>query len=140
MSTDIEKDYQCLLKHQDVAVDQFQNTGISPPESLQGLLDAYIAELKIKRQKLREKRKPNKGNNGANQTAGDLIDDEDFGAEDECEEDDDDDDNDYDYIEDKLLSQNSTSVAAGASGAPSTAQSNGVVSVPGTATSDPKIS
>jgi hypothetical protein len=37
-----------------------------------------------------------------------LIDDEDFGAEDECEEDDDDDDNDYDYIEDKLLSQNST--------------------------------
>jgi len=51
---------------------------------------------------LREKRKPNKIN--PNQTAGDLIDDEDFGAEDECEEDDDDDDNDYDYIEDKLLS------------------------------------
>ena len=73
---------------------------------------------------MREKRKPSKGNN-ANQTAGDLIDDEDFGAEDECEEDDDDDDNDYDYIEDKLLSQNSTSVAgSAASGAPSTAQSN----------------
>ena len=69
MSADIEKDYQCLLKHQDVAVDQFQNTGLSPPESLQGLLDAYIAELKIKRQKLREKRKPSKGTN-ANQTAG----------------------------------------------------------------------
>lgn len=65
-------------------------------------MDAYIAELKLKRQKLREKRKPNKIN--PNQTAGDLIDDEDFGAEDECEEDDDDDDNDYDYIEDKLLS------------------------------------
>lgn len=85
-----------------MAVDQFQNSGIPPPESLQGLLDAYIAELKLKRQKLREKRKPNKIN--PNQTAGDLIDDEDFGAEDECEEDDDDDDNDYDYIEDKLLS------------------------------------
>ena len=107
---------------------------------MQGLLDAYIAELKIKRQKLREKRKPSKGNN-ANQTAGDLIDDEDFGAEDECEEDDDDDDNDYDYIEDKLLSQNSTSVAGTASGAPSTAQSQpGATSVPGTASSgDPKM-
>ena len=137
MSADIEKDYQCLLKHQDVAVDQFQNTGLSPPESLQGLLDAYIAELKIKRQKLREKRKPSKGTN-ANQTAGDLIDDEDFGAEDECEEDDDDDDNDYEYIEDKLLSQNSTSVAGTASGAPSTAQSN-PGTVPSTAGGDPKL-
>jgi hypothetical protein len=71
-----------------------------------------------------------------------LIDDEDFGAEDECEEDDDDDDNDYDYIEDKLLSQNSTSVAGSGSGAPSTAQSNaGVISVPSSAGGgDPKMS
>ena len=69
------------------------------------------------------------------------MDDEDFGAEDECEEDDDDDDNDYDYIEDKLLSQNSTTVAGSATGPPSTAQSNGVVSVPGTAAGgDQKIS
>ncbi len=104
------------------------------PESLQGLLDAYIAELKIKRQKLREKRKPSKTNN-PNQTAGDLIDDEDFGAEDECEEDDDDDDNDYDYIEDKLLSQNSTSVVAGgsASTVPSSAPSQTAGNAPGTA-------
>lgn len=55
-----------------------------------------------------------------------MIDDEDFGAEDECEEDDDDDDNDYDYIEDKLLSQNSTSVVGGG---PATS----AVTVPGTA-------
>jgi hypothetical protein len=34
MHADIEKDYQCLLKHQDVAVDQFQNTGIPPADSL----------------------------------------------------------------------------------------------------------
>lgn len=127
-----------------MAVDQFQNTGIPLAESLQGLLDAYIAELKLKRQKLREKRKPSKTNNptGGNQTAGDLIDDEDFGAEDECEEDDDDDDNDYDYIEDKLLSQNSTSVVGG--GGP---PGSSAVTVPGTgagastvvpsATSDP---
>jgi hypothetical protein len=60
VTPDIDKDYQCLLKHQDVAVDQFQNSGIPSPEGLQGLLDAYIAELKIKRQKLREKRKPSK--------------------------------------------------------------------------------
>lgn len=43
------------------------------------------------------------------------MDDDDFGAEDECEEDDDDDADDYDYIEDKLLSQNSTSVVGAAS-------------------------
>jgi hypothetical protein len=49
VTPDIENDYQCLLKHQDVAVDQFQNTAVPAPESLQGLLDQYIAELKIKR-------------------------------------------------------------------------------------------
>ena len=87
---------------------------------------------------MREKRKPSKANN-ANQTAGDLIDDEDFGAEDECEEDDDDDDNDYDYIEDKLLSQNSTSVVGGSSVAPSTAQSNVVSTTPATAPADQKL-
>lgn len=92
-------------------MDQFQNSGIPAPESLQGLLDSYIAELKIKRQKLREKRKPSKTN--ANQTSGtDNLDDDDLGAEDEMEEDDDDDDNDYDYIEDKLLSANTTAVGA----------------------------
>lgn len=97
VTPDIEKDYQCLLKHQDVAVDPFQNTGTPLPESLQGLLDGYNAELKIKRQKLREKRKPSKINSTQN---GDISED-DFGAEDECEEDDLEDD--YDYIEDKLL-------------------------------------
>ncbi len=76
---------------------------------------------------MREKRKPSKNNNptGGNQTAGDLIDDEDFGAEDECEEDDDDDDNDYDYIEDKLLSQNSTSVVGSGAGTSQISASNG---------------
>jgi hypothetical protein len=39
VTPDIEKDYQCLLKHQDVAVDQFQNSGVPPADSLQGLLD-----------------------------------------------------------------------------------------------------
>ena len=68
---------------------------------MQGLLDQYITELKSKRQKLREKRKPNKSNSTQN---GDNVDDDDFEAEDECEEDDYDDD--YDFIEDKLLSQN----------------------------------
>ncbi len=102
---------------------------------MQGLLDAYIAELKIKRQKLREKRKPSKTNaigasGNANQTQGDPIDDEDFGAEDEMEEDDDDDADDYDYIEDKLLSQNSTSVVGGAS--TSASGVSGAVSIPGT--------
>ncbi len=87
-----------MLKHQDVAVDPFQNSGTPAPESLQGLLDAYIAELKVKRQKLREKRKPSK----VNSTQNGEIDDDELGAEDECEEDDMDDD--YDYIEDKLLS------------------------------------
>jgi hypothetical protein len=37
-----------------------------------------------------------------------MIDDDDFGAEDECEEDDDEDE-DYDYIEDKLLGQSNIS-------------------------------
>jgi len=60
--------------------------------------------LKVKRQKLREKRKPsNKPGSSVNV---DNIEDDDFGAEDECEEDDED---DYDYIEDKLLAQNNTS-------------------------------
>ena len=40
------------------------------------------------------------------------MDDDDPGAEDEMEEDDDDDDNDYDYIEDKLLSANTTAVGS----------------------------
>ena len=34
VTPDIEKDYQCLLKHQDVAVDPFQNSGTPAPESL----------------------------------------------------------------------------------------------------------
>ncbi len=63
---------------------------------------------------MREKRKPSKTNNPGGSASNDLNDDEDLGAEDECEEDDDDDDNDYDYIEDKLLSQNSTSVVTSA--------------------------
>ncbi len=102
---------------------------------MQGLLDAYILDLKNKRQKLREKRKPSKINTAgpggnANQTQGDPIDDEDFGAEDEMEEDDDDDADDYDYIEDKLLSQNSTSVVGG--GASTSASGvSGAISIPG---------
>ena len=57
--------------------------------------------------KLREKRKPNnKGNSTQNV---EMIDDDDLGAEDECEEDDDQDDEDFDYIEDKLLAQNNIS-------------------------------
>lgn len=52
------------------------------------------------------------------------MDDEDFGAEEECEEDDDDDDNDYDYIEDKLLSANSTAPGGTSTSAPSTASNN----------------
>jgi hypothetical protein len=101
---------------------------------LQGLLDAYIADLKVKRQKLREKRKPSKTNaagagGNTNQAQGDPIDDEDFGAEDEMEEDDDDDADDYDYIEDKLLSQNSTSVVGGAS--TSASGVSGAISIPG---------
>ena len=58
-----------------------------------------------------------------------MNDDEDFGAEDECEEDDDDDADDYDYIEDKLLSQNSTSVVGNGNSA---SAGNGVVSASGT--------
>jgi len=54
--------------------------------------------LKIKRQKLREKRKPSK----INSTQNGELEEDDLGAEDDYEEDDPDDD-DYDYIEDKLL-------------------------------------
>lgn len=73
------------------------------------MLDQYINELKSKRQKLREKRKPTtKVNNTTNEEA----DNSDLGEEEECEEDDDDDD-DYDYIEDKLLSQNNTAGGGG---------------------------
>lgn len=57
-SSETEKEYICLLKHQDVAVEPFHNGAQSPPDSLQGLFDQYIAEVKTKRQKLREKRKP----------------------------------------------------------------------------------
>lgn len=57
-----------------------------------------MTDLKLKRQKLREKRKPSK----INSTQNGEIDEDDFGAEDDYEEDDPDDD-DYDYIEDKLL-------------------------------------
>ena len=46
---------------------------------------------------MREKRKPNK----INSTSNGEIEEDDFGAEDECEEDDLEDD--FDYIEDKLL-------------------------------------
>lgn len=42
-----------------------------------------------------------------------MLDDDDLGAEDECEEEDDYDENDYDYIEDKLLSANTTSAHLG---------------------------
>jgi hypothetical protein len=72
----------------------------------------------LKRQKLREKRKPSKSN--TNQTAGEVIDDDDLGAEDEMEEDDDDDDNDYDYIEDKLLSANTTAIGGSSTATSST--------------------
>ena len=81
-------------------MEPFHNSTTPPPESLQGLLDQYIADLKSKRQKLREKRKPSKINSTQN---GDTGDEDEFGAEDECEEDDCDDD-DYDFFEDKLLS------------------------------------
>lgn len=57
-----------------------------------------------------------------------MIDDDDLGAEDECEEDDDDDADDYDYIEDKLLSQNSTSVVGNGN---STSAGTGAVSATG---------
>jgi hypothetical protein len=95
-----------LVKHQEMAVEPFHNSATPPPDSLQGLLDQYIEELKTKRQKLREKRKPSNKANNANNS--ENIEDDDIAGEDECEEDDDDDD--YDYIEDKLLAQNNNSM------------------------------
>jgi hypothetical protein len=81
-------------------VEPFHNSPNPPPESLQGLLDQYINDLKSKRQKLREKRKPTAK---VNSTQNEENDNSDLGEEEECEEDDDD---DYDYIEDKILNNN----------------------------------
>ena len=71
----------------------------------QGLLDAYIQSVKQKRQKLREKRKPNKNVNSSHPNGQQNDENEDCdeveGGEDEFEEDDNDDG--FDYIEDQLL-------------------------------------
>lgn len=71
-----------------------------------------MSDLKQKRQKLREKRKPSKG--ATSTTTGqntDAADDDNLEDEQECEEDDCDDD--YDYFEDKLLSQNNLNAGGG---------------------------
>ena len=84
-------------------MEPFNNSPNPPPESLQGLLDQYINDLKSKRQKLREKRKPT---SKVNNTQNEDVENSDMGEEEECEEDD-------DYIEDKLLNQNNTNGGSG---------------------------
>lgn len=72
---------------------------------MQGLLDAYIVQVKQKRQKLREKRKPTRNGTIMNGNAGqnaDNLEEELFELDGEEDEEDEDND-DYDYIEDQLL-------------------------------------
>lgn len=48
-STEIEKDYHYLVKHRDIAVEPFHNSPTPTPDSLHGLLELYMNELKQKR-------------------------------------------------------------------------------------------